>query len=76
MIGHYKRDCWYAGNLDKGNNNKIANAIAHPTAVQIKNMEDAMGRLELATDMSDSGTIVSSASGSAIRSIRNHNFSK
>ena len=48
------------------------NAIAQPTALEIKDMKDAMGRLELAAGVSDGGTIVSTSSGNAIRSIMNH----
>ena len=70
--GHYKRDCWCAGNADSGNGNTNMNAIAQPTALQIKDIKDAMGRLELAAGMSDGGTIVSTSSGNAIRSIMNH----
>ena len=57
--GHNTRDCWYAGNAEKkGNDNKKVSAIAQPTAEQMKEIKDAMGRLELAAGMSDSGTIV------------------
>ena len=66
---HYTCDCWHAGNADMSNDNKNDKACAQPTAVHIKHVKDAMGRLGLALGMSDSGTIVSSFFGRAVRSI-------
>ena len=51
------------------NDNKNDKACAQPTAVHIKHVKDAMGRLGLALGMSDSGTTVSSFFGRAVRSI-------
>ena len=72
--GPYKGDWWFAGSGDKDDDNKKVNAIAQPTALQIKDIKDAVGRLELAAGMSDSGTIVSSSSGSAVRSFLKQKF--
>ena len=43
--------------------------MVQPAAVQINDIRDAMGRLELAAGMSGSDTVVSTCSGRAVRNI-------